>query len=1108
MRMSQFETAGPALTRRPVGRRRCFASVVVLALAFILTLGPSLGARPRPRAEVLVSAPVTTAAFQRISASYIDPSRFDFEKGLDESLRAIEALVPEFQADYKPGDTVLKAQMNLARKTFNVSYLSSIPATLDILKKVYIFIEENLESEVDLHDIEYIAVNGFMNILDPHSRLLAPDIYREFMVTTSGSFGGIGIVVGLRENRLTVISPLDDTPAARAGMRAGDEIIRIEDESTENMPLDEAVKRLRGPEGSPVNMTIQREGEAKPIEVTLVRARIEIKSVSHELLPGNVGYVRVTGFQENTARDLKDALAAMQGEVSGVDKFKGLVLDLRNNPGGLLDQAIQVSDLFLETGDIVSTVTRASKKPERAQHFRTEPDYPVVVLVNEGSASASEIVAGALKNNGRAIVLGNRTFGKGSVQNLFELPLGAALKLTMAQYLTPGDQSIQSVGVAPDILLHPVQVTADEIRMSESSRRREEKQDYHLEGIKTATATERYRLSYLIEVNDKGKSEEELEREAVEDEYNNRKKVDLTEDYPIDLARRLIVETKAWKREAFYSGSLSMLKGEEGRQSRLITESLARRNLDWSECETKGQVKLTTSVRVLDENKKTVQFASAGADHFLELTVANSGRGAVCRLRASTESDIPFLHRREFVLGTLAPGETTKQMIPFKLAKGTIGRTSDIEFAFVADEGRDVYTLAAPVVLRSNEQPAFALSYELIDKTSENGARGNGDGMVQPGEIIGLKFTAKNVGKGASDSSVLRLRTTVGALAEIPEGRGNFKFPALAPGAESQTTLYVELKPDYLDATLGLEASLIDNEFGAGLVRKLELNVARTGAKALTSAEIEKTRGQTFAPPQVIVDGVGLTGLSSNGNEITLTGELRDDVRVKDFYLAINGEKTYYRSYEAAAAERFDRFRFNTKVPLEPGSNFVLIVTRDSDDLATRYPLYIWSTLPKPPPEEEVPTANLQASVGDPIIRSRPDDGSRTILVNPIVAAGGADAALAAKLTAMFSTSAGKASCAKVVANELITDALKRMGMSGGCEAEACQMNVAREVKADVLVRGELTRAGAVHIFSVVVSDLATGRVLLSDKILAAESDLLKKAENLAGRVSDVIPCR
>ncbi|MCB0218199.1 MAG: hypothetical protein KDH09_00770, partial [Chrysiogenetes bacterium] len=761
---------------------------------------------------------------------------------------------------------------------------------------------------------------------------------------------------------------------------------------------------------------------------------------------------------------------------------------------------------FLESGDIVSTVTRMSRKPERAHHFRTEPDYPIVVLVNEGSASASEIVSGALKNHGRAVVIGNRTFGKGSVQNLFELPLGAALKLTVAQYLTPGDQSIQSVGVAPDVLLHPIEVSADEIRMSESSRRREEKQDYHLEGIKTASAREKYRLPYLVEI--KKKTDEELEREAIEDEYNNRRKIDLEADYPVDLARRLIMAAKDSRRDAFYGQSLPMLREEESRQSKLITESLARRNLDWSECETTGPVKLSTKVEVLDENKKPEKIADAGADHYLKLTVKNAGTGTVCRLRATTESDIPFLHRREFVLGTMAPGETTSQMIPFKLAKSTLGRTSDVEFTFVADADKEVLDVAAPVTLRGGEQPSFALSYELVDKPDGDAAQGNGNGLIEPGETIGLKVTVKNVGKGESTSSTLRIRTMGGALVEVPEGRGNYKFKTIKPGEEKQGTIYVTLKPDYLDSTLGLELTHVDNEFGTGLVRKLELTVAREGAKGLSAADIERTRGQTFAPPRVEVDSVGMTGLSSDGAEINLTGELRDDVRVKDFYLALNGEKIYYRSYEAAAAERFDRFKFNTKVPLEPGSNFVLIVTRDSDDLTTRYPLYIWSTLPKPV-EEEAESKNMQASTGDPVLRSQaPGDGTRKVLVHPFIAVTSADADIAAQLTDLFGQNAKKASCARLVPGEAISDAARRMGMSQGCVAEACQINVAREVQADVLVRGELTRAGAVYVFSIVVSDLSTGRVLLSDRVLSEKADLIRKAQSLAARVGDVIPCR
>ena len=329
----------------------------------------------------------------------------------------------------------------------------SIYKSLKTFNEVLDIVQKNYVDEVDLSDLIQGAVNGMMKTLDPHSTYMTADLYKELEVETQGQFGGIGIEITILRDVLTVVSPIEDTPAFRAGVLPGDQIIKIDGQSTKDITIMEAVKKLRGPKGSQVTITIMREKASQPRDITLTRAMIQIKSVRAKVFDDHIGYIRIASFHERTAADLRKAL----GEVSQKAKpIKGLVLDLRNDPGGLLSQAIEVSDMFLKSGVIVSTRGR-TKTMETKSSARDDGDLdvtaPMVVLVNEGTASAAEIVAGALQDNGRALIVGTQTFGKASVQTVIPLEDGSALRLTTARYYTPSGKSIQAEGIKPDIVV-------------------------------------------------------------------------------------------------------------------------------------------------------------------------------------------------------------------------------------------------------------------------------------------------------------------------------------------------------------------------------------------------------------------------------------------------------------------------------------------------------------------------------------------------------------------------------------------------------------------------------------------------------------------------------
>ena len=322
---------------------------------------------------------------------------------------------------------------------------------LKAFSEILSLVESNYVESVDSDDLIDGAIKGMVKALDPHSSYLPPKSYKNMLVDTSGKFGGLGIEISVRKGILTVVSPIEDTPAFNAGIKAGDKIIKIEDESTLDMTLTDAVDRLRGETGSPVTITIFREGLDAPKEYTIVRAIIKVRSVVKKVYRNDIGYVKIRSFSKNTSKDLDAALAEF--ERKGVSK---LVLDVRNNPGGLLNQAVEVSDRFLKKENLI--VYTKGRTDEQNMRFTTHDKvkrvtYPMIILVNGGSASASEIVAGALQDLGRAVIVGTTTFGKGSVQTIIPLTDGSALRLTTARYYTPSGRVIQENGITPDIIV-------------------------------------------------------------------------------------------------------------------------------------------------------------------------------------------------------------------------------------------------------------------------------------------------------------------------------------------------------------------------------------------------------------------------------------------------------------------------------------------------------------------------------------------------------------------------------------------------------------------------------------------------------------------------------
>ena len=326
---------------------------------------------------------------------------------------------------------------------------NSIYKKIDLFGEVLEKINKEYVDDVNQSESMDSAINGLLQSLDPYSAYMSPEIFNEMQTETSGEFGGLGIEVGMESGVVKVISPIDDTPASKAGIKAGDYIVKINNTQVQGKSLSEAVDLMRGPVGSGIELTIRRQGEKKALIFNIIREVIQIKSVKTDLLEKNIGYIRLTSFNENSGKQIEREIKKLEKN----DSVKSYILDLRNNPGGLLSQAIKISDFFLENGEIVSTKSR--KASENRKWFAKKGDLTngkkLIVLINYGSASASEIVAGALKDHKRAILLGENSYGKGSVQSIIPLKNKGAIRLTVAKYYLPSGKSISEVGVSPDI---------------------------------------------------------------------------------------------------------------------------------------------------------------------------------------------------------------------------------------------------------------------------------------------------------------------------------------------------------------------------------------------------------------------------------------------------------------------------------------------------------------------------------------------------------------------------------------------------------------------------------------------------------------------------------
>ncbi len=687
-----------------------------------------------------------------IRANYVDPSRADARKMILAALGDVERRVPEFLSDpVRTGEQVsaIRVRVGDNERTFDLAKVDDLYTISWKLLDIFEYVAPLLSDTVQARDVEYAAVNGLLRTLDPHSVLLTPSVYKEMKLGTTGKFGGLGIVIGIQEGRLVVQSVMDGTPAQRAGLKSADRIMQINAESTVNMTLNDAVKRLRGPPGTPVDVWIMRKSFAEPRKFRIVRSNITLASVTAELLEDGVGYARIKNFQQSTGADLRKAVSRLdqQAKDAGGKGLVGFVLDLRDNPGGLLDQAIEVSDVFLGDGTIVTTVGSGQKVREEkvASKSNTRETLPLVVLVNSGSASASEIVAGALRNNDRGVLVGTRTFGKGSVQVIYDID-DAALKLTIAQYLTPGDESIQSVGITPHVELAPVTVGNERVDLNLADDGGERSLENHLvNDARTRRQEPETRLSYL---------------EKDEESARN--------DFTVRLARHMLVEAGDPSAKQMLVRARPIFAASEREQTTELVRALSTLDVDWHAGKNPKRPKITSTL------KTDTDRVDAGQKVTLKLSVTNDSKRPLHRVRALTESPEDAFDGHDFLLGKIPPGETRTWKVTIEVPRSTTSQSVPVT-AQLFSGGPRARIEGAPVAATSVEvtelpRPRFAYAIQVLD--SEHG---NGDGIANQGERVQLRVRIENVGAGDALSTLATLKNRGGDEAFIIDGRERLK---------------------------------------------------------------------------------------------------------------------------------------------------------------------------------------------------------------------------------------------------------------------------------------------------------------------------------------------
>ena len=864
------------------------ALVVLLKVAPLPAFGPGMGGKAgAPAGHPASSQTVANQAFMYIDAFYVDPKRVVPITLLESAFRSVESQYPEVIVDLAADKKSVTVRARGFDRTFDLSILAGSADIARVIDQVVGFVAERLGADVEKDKLLYLAVNGALRELDPHTNIFSMKHFKDFKTSTSGSFGGIGFTFNAADGELTIISPIPDTPAARAGLQSGDKIVFIDGVPTTNMSSDTAVGRMRGEPGTPVTLTVAREGWSEPHDFPIIREIIKIVSVESRLLTGEDGppvvYARVKNFQTDTSAELAAAIRKLETPATA-----GVILDMRDNPGGLLDEAVKLADGFLDEGAIVSTRNRSGRGKVDSASRSDQPftRLPLIVLVNRGSASASEIVSAALQDR-RALLIGERTFGKGSVQQAFPLSDGGGVLLTVAQYLTPGDVSIQSIGVEPDIALEPVLVSPERLQLAAVKGHMGEAD---LENAfstwgnsrREAVASLRFLRTEDREhdADDATKKREER-REPTEQE----KAAKLAGEFEVRLARRILGAARGRQDAASRAGLLAAAQGVMAtiapEEEQKIGTALAARAIDWST----GSASAGATAKLVARLPQG-QVLKAGEKTGITVAVTNTGSETLHRVWGRTVSTNPLLKNIDFAFGTIAPGQTREWTAPFEVPGAVEERWDTLSLNLQASGAGAVTLAGGSLETKARPAPEYAYRYTLTDENLQDKAK-SGDGRLEEGERARLTVEVTN--RGRAESPLLEVNLSADEKEELYLEEARRKVEKFATGAAQSAPFSFKVIRPLESGKVKIGLSFTDRGAGGFFVDALEIP---------TNAPY--SAGESRVPPQITL--AEPAPLVTDAAQVTLALSATDDGSVKDI-VVYRGEKklTYARNREGAA---------------------------------------------------------------------------------------------------------------------------------------------------------------------------------------------------------------
>lgn len=879
----------------------------------------SVGAPASCAAPGLSDGPIVPRALRYVRQGYVDPERIAPREMLISAFESIQRSIPEILIA-EHGTKSVSLTVGQATKKFHIGKVRNLRDLWSHMRGMFVFVEQHYTGETEARDIEYLAIDGIFASLDPHSALFHPKDYKEFMVGTKGDFGGVGVVISTRKSRLTVISPVDGTPAARAGLRANDRIVQINENSTINMPLNEAVDLIRGKIGTKVALRIEREGSSS-FTVTLTRAQIEIDSVQSELTnhDGNwYGYVKVKSFQENTFTALREQIDALHAAADSKRGSKdrgldGVIIDFRNNPGGLLYQSVLIADYFMEKGIIVSTVGSGREfiESHSANSLGTQPPYPLVALVNEGSASASEIVAGALQANGRAMVIGSRSYGKGSVQSVYDLQDGSGMKLTVAEYLAAGRQRVQEVGITPDIHLLPVTPDREQLNLVANNTLQESDLEKHfLNAAKEKRPESQYTLRYVKAAEPTPDDEDTLSS------YSEELKLD--EDFLVQFAQRVLSTGRLVPRKGTWPDLQDIVTAEQTTQNGKLAKQLTPLGINWTKGHTAHGPKIAFEYGLM-QNGKTVSRVHANQEAKLVLRATNRGRHAVHQLIGQTGTKSGVLSNKEFIFGKLSPGQTKSWSTTFTPPAYSVRGEVPVTIDFQTSDAKSPKPYTAYVPLIALPRPQFAYRYRLESAP------------LSLGRSVTLVVDIRNDGTGPSQEAVASIQRVDGLIPFIETGR--VTLGSIAPGKTATARFRFHVDPSTSETRIPLTLAIIDSETFDAITDDLTFTV--------DSADIEPAAKQWYGAPSFAINRASVPE-HTTAKTVTLQGTVRDSSGLKDYYIYVGNKKVSYHALATEATES----PLSASLPLEPGSNIITIAARDSDLLQSTHSFRIYRAEP------------------------------------------------------------------------------------------------------------------------------------------------------------------